>query len=122
MKNRDFKMQERYKQKEYYPGNDGMTRAERIAIKKDIKIKKKFLMEQKNGRKKLTDEETVKALECCIPLETDCKECPLFDIKTAECIQILCKNALALINRQKAEIEKLNKEKQELQKFIERIG
>lgn len=69
--------------------------------------------------KQLTDEEIVKALECCIPLETDCKECPLCDIKTAECLQILCKNALALINRQKAEIEKLNKEKEKLHKFID---
>lgn len=30
MKNRDFKMRERWEQKEYYPDNSGMTRAEKI--------------------------------------------------------------------------------------------
>ena len=58
--------------------------------------------------KKLTDSEIVKALECCANNTNDsvCYEnkCPLFGQK---CIDILSKNALDLINRQKAEIENL---------------
>lgn len=34
MKNRDFKMRERYEQKEYYPDNSGMTRYEKILFRK----------------------------------------------------------------------------------------
>ena len=50
---------------------------------------------------KLTDTEIVKALECCCVSE--CDECP-YDEQTA-CVEILKEGALALINRQKAEIE-----------------
>lgn len=49
MKNRDFKMRERYEQKEYYPDKSGMTRAEKIlerkAIKKAEKQKAEWLKE-----------------------------------------------------------------------------
>lgn len=56
--------------------------------------------------KKLTDEEIVKALECCV--ELDCNKCPIKE----ECCDdenydILLLNALDLIRRQKAEIERL---------------
>ncbi|MBE6767366.1 MAG: hypothetical protein E7549_00470 [Ruminococcaceae bacterium] len=58
----------------------------------------------------MTDNEIVKALECCAnnPNDSVCYEskCPLFGQK---CIDVLSKNALDLINRQKAEIERLQK-------------
>ncbi|MBQ8893388.1 MAG: hypothetical protein IJ043_03155 [Clostridia bacterium] len=56
----------------------------------------------------MTDNEIVKALECCANNPNDCicteSKCPLFGQK---CIDILSKDALDLINRQKAEIERL---------------
>jgi len=64
--------------------------------------------------KKLTDEEIIKALECCSTLCCKCDECPLY------CVGVNCSSfelhryALDLINRQKAEIEMLNKKVEEL--------
>lgn len=56
--------------------------------------------------KKFTDEEIIKALECHINAE-DCVSCEVFDW----CDEIiLTKLVLDLINRQKAEIERLQKE------------
>ena len=54
----------------------------------------------------MTDNEIIKALECCSMFVTSakCDECPLNE---QECIQGLPWNALDLINRQKAEIERL---------------
>jgi hypothetical protein len=65
----------------------------------------------------MTDNEIIKALECCykvkgyrhIPI---CQECPL---KESRCAIELPKNALALINRQKAEIERLEREIEDLE-------
>ena len=64
---------------------------------------------------KLTDNEIIKALECCIPQHNNnktCEDCPL-DTHRAKtdglwCDTILMQNALDLINRQKAEIFALN--------------
>ena len=60
----------------------------------------------------MTDNEIVKALECCANLEA-CEKCPMgsmekYDIDTCE-HQIML-YSLDLINRQKAEIERLNNE------------
>ncbi len=52
----------------------------------------------------MTDNEIIKALECCCVSE--CDECP-YDEQTA-CVEIMKEGALALINRQKAEVERLN--------------
>ncbi len=56
----------------------------------------------------MTDNEIIKALECCSknPNDSVCYEskCPLFGQK---CIDVLPKNALSLINRQKTEIKSL---------------
>ncbi len=56
----------------------------------------------------MTDAEIIKALECCAKAVNTfvCNEskCPLFG---TNCIDILSKNALDLINRQKAEIGRL---------------
>ena len=52
----------------------------------------------------LTDEQIIKALECCY--KDGCKECPLWECK-GDCFEELIKdNVLDLINRQKAEIER----------------
>lgn len=57
----------------------------------------------------MTDEQIIKALECHNGCRGSiCEECPLFP--TNECSAELSGYALDLINRQKAEIERLNKE------------
>ncbi len=59
----------------------------------------------------MTDNEIIKALECCCnPCGNDCEECPRFyqDYDTViECGFTLMQDALALINRQQAEIDRL---------------
>ena len=61
----------------------------------------------------MTDNEIIKALECCILYKQICSEnCPLCDVKS--CKENLRKHCLDLINRQKAEIEKWK------QRFINR--
>ena len=60
----------------------------------------------------MTDNEIVKALECCgrnsiAGWLNECKNCPLHDRTT--CIPELMYNAKDLINRQKEEIERLEK-------------
>ena len=57
----------------------------------------------------MTDNEIVKALECCDMAggAFDCKKCPNFK-DFAECKESLSRCALDLINRQKVEIERLN--------------
>lgn len=54
----------------------------------------------------MTDNEIIKALECCTYNITQekCDECPLYG---GHCTTELAKNAIDLINRQKAEIEKI---------------
>ena len=73
--------------------------------------------------KKLTDNEIIKALECCAKAKTneDCKKlkCPFFDDAIDMCgvlnsEQILIANALDLITRQQVEIENLKVENQSL--------
>lgn len=51
----------------------------------------------------MTDEEIKKALECCVT--KNCTKCPI--TKEFLCMQKLREHALALINRQQAEIEQL---------------
>ena len=58
----------------------------------------------------MTDNEIIKALECCLDVSpSTCKSCPLFNItnSTMVCSKIATKFALDLINRQKAEVENL---------------
>lgn len=58
----------------------------------------------------MTDNEIIKALECCCVSE--CDECP-YDEQTA-CVEIMKDGALALVNSQKAEIERLECHKNEV--------
>lgn len=55
----------------------------------------------------MTDDEIIKALEHCTGDGeiSYCHKCKIYDIDNCE--QILCQNALDLINRQQAEIERL---------------
>ncbi len=61
----------------------------------------------------MTDNEIVKALECCgvdpnSGKYADCKNCPLDTLDDANCFYfVIQQHALDLINRQKAEIESL---------------
>ena len=70
----------------------------------------------------MTDDEIMKALECCMKTEfiTDCAKCEMLAF---DCKDTLIENALNLINRQKAEIERLTDElhraKVEISKFFE---
>ena len=54
----------------------------------------------------MTDEQIIKALECCI-CSTPCNKCLL--LGTSDCMNKLMQNAINLINRQKAELSALYK-------------
>ena len=56
----------------------------------------------------MTDNEIIKALECCI--KNTCNECPFYKNWITHRCGELRNLALDLINRQKAEMERLNKE------------
>ena len=57
----------------------------------------------------MNDNEIIKALECCVEIgENDCQNCPYFNDVSCGCRNYEnLKDALDLINRQKAEIERL---------------
>ena len=65
----------------------------------------------------MTDNEIIKALECCVK-GLECKNCPANPHKGnyGYCTSLLLKAALDLINRQKAEIERLEKDSKRLKK------
>lgn len=63
--------------------------------------------------KKFTDEKIIKALMCHFNEELDeepfrCVDCPLYNDTSPSCTEALKSYALDLINRQNAEIERLN--------------
>ena len=60
--------------------------------------------------KKLTDEEIIQSLGQCASDDGGCVGCVLKDMHCANCIRRLQAESLNLINRQKAEIEKLQEE------------
>ena len=69
----------------------------------------------------MTDNEIIKALECCknsLSEKDACRDCPLYEEEEVTCITILSKNALDLINRQKAEIDILIRKKDSLRDEI----
>ena len=57
----------------------------------------------------MTDNEIIKALECCQNPYGSCEDCPLWHRRSADCVDYLTRNALSIINRQQSEIEKLKK-------------
>lgn len=62
----------------------------------------------------MTDKDVIKALECCIKGNCFKDHCPLsgdiIDMEIDKCTSKLSENALALINSQQAEVERLKKE------------
>ena len=54
----------------------------------------------------MTDNDIKKALECCID-QMNCRKCPLYVPGDGDCVDIVKFRSLAIINRQKAEIERL---------------
>ena len=56
----------------------------------------------------MTDKETIVGLKCCCPTTTRCSKCPYDGIDC--CIKSCMGDAVDLINRQQAEIERLEKE------------
>lgn len=67
-----------------------------------------------SGRK-FTDEEIVKALKSC--QKSACLVCP-YNVVYAVCRDVMCGDALDLINRQKAEIERLREKRVEDEKLL----
>ena len=56
----------------------------------------------------MTDNDIIKALECCYNIKENCDKCPCgFSSAEPACYDKIKKDALDLINRQKAEIERL---------------
>ena len=69
----------------------------------------------------MTDNEIIKALECVSDKKLgDCNVCPLNDYD-GDCAWIIVEHALDLINRQKAEIERLNNKHINLLSKIEHL-
>ena len=67
----------------------------------------------------MTDNEIIKALECCLlsneQQEERCAECPMCETPLTVCQHLLSYHALDLINRQKAEIDELQRRNSELE-------
>lgn len=61
----------------------------------------------------MTDNEIIKALECCMQPISNCDKCPLYKVSD-ECFDIAKNGAVDIINRQQAEIERLETEKDNL--------
>ena len=63
----------------------------------------------------MTDNEIIKYMQCVIGNEVSCSECTYQKALPFPSCRMMCaKNALGLINRQKAEIERLNIELQSM--------
>ena len=67
----------------------------------------------------MNDNDIMKALECLGGDEVLCRECVYGPMPYHVCKQMAAKNALDYINRQKAEIERLNHIRAELSKEID---
>ena len=65
--------------------------------------------------RKMTDNEIIKAMQCVIGNDVKCSECTYQKVLPfPSCRRMCAKNALDLINRQKAEIERLSIESETL--------
>ena len=66
----------------------------------------------------MTDNEIIKALECCSNGEyVDCFNCPYKNFPLRECSSENAKDVIAIINRQKAEIERFKIENAKLKGY-----
>ena len=67
----------------------------------------------------MTDNEIIKYMQCVIGNEVNCSECAYQKVLPFPSCRMMCaKNALDLINRQKAENEKLKQENEFFRKTI----
>ena len=63
----------------------------------------------------MTDNKIIKALECCGNIvDSTCKGCVYHETYNASCVVRLMRDALDLINRQQAEIERLEAQHREM--------
>ena len=63
----------------------------------------------------MTDNEIIKAMQCVMGNDVSCSECEYQKaLPFPSCRRMCAENALDLINRQRAEIERLKKEKQDI--------
>ena len=69
----------------------------------------------------MTDEQIVKALECCFVNRT-CRGCPLDECVGENCCVKVRKEVLDLINRQKAEIGRLKSDNDILSKNLHNLS
>jgi hypothetical protein len=69
------------------------------------------------GGNGMTDNEIIKALECCF-VNSNCNGCP--QLSKSRCLQNACENAFYFINRLKAENEALISAQETVQKHIEK--
>ena len=69
----------------------------------------------------MTDKEIIKALECCI--NVDCLNCPRWTEEWASgTCGALWHDTIDLINRQKAEIDELNRELRRAERYLNQIA
>lgn len=64
----------------------------------------------------MEDKDIIKALECCASY--DCTACPLYS-PSINCVIVLPEKALELVDRYRAEIEKLKKTNDHLTEMLE---
>lgn len=69
----------------------------------------------------MTDNDIIKALKCCLGERESCRECPAYNYGSKECVDEMLLTALDLINRQKAENERLNHIRAEISKEIDKL-
>ena len=69
----------------------------------------------------MTDNEIIKALECCIYHHGKCTSCPLYAEVTTVCKEKKDNYVLDLINRQKAEIKRLQSDNVKLHTIIPKM-
>lgn len=67
--------------------------------------------------KRYTDEEIVRALECCLCDNSECLQCQKKELCKIECDELATKT-IDLINCQKAEIERIQKARQKQAQFL----
>jgi hypothetical protein len=68
----------------------------------------------------MTDNDIIQALECCF-VDSCCHGCPLYNPMVKECLETAGVNAVSIIKRQKAEIERLESHNNKLMETVENL-
>ena len=72
----------------------------------------------------MTTEQIIKALECCF-INQNCNGCPMYNGITTQkgCLEVACKNALALIKEQQAQIKVLEADRNNYKEwYVQAVG